>query len=66
MLLWEADKANALLVLEDKGGYTTEYLTGKIATAQFYAETVLPRLTSDAESIKESTLVAMEMSDESF
>ncbi len=42
------------------------YYAGKVATAAFFAQSVLPRLTSDRKVVESVTLGAMDLAEESF
>jgi hypothetical protein len=65
MLLQHAELALGALDTD-----TTEkdraYYAGKIATARFFAESVLPRLSSDRKVVESVTLGAMDLPEESF
>jgi hypothetical protein len=53
--------AGASLTAADRAFYT-----GKLATARFFATTVLPRLAAEREVAEETTLELMELPEEAF
>ncbi|MFC4334147.1 acyl-CoA dehydrogenase [Salininema proteolyticum] len=62
LLLRQAEVAQAKL----DGGSDEEFYKGKVATAEFFANEVLPRLTSDRKIVENSDLTAMHVSEDAF
>jgi hypothetical protein len=61
----------AMAALDGEGGASLPaadraFYTGKLATARFFASTVLPRLAAEREIAEETTLDLMELPEEAF
>ncbi|WP_319453218.1 MULTISPECIES: acyl-CoA dehydrogenase [unclassified Mycobacterium] len=65
MLLQHAELALAALDT-DTAEKDRAYYAGKVATARFFAESVLPRLSSDRKVVESVGLGAMDLAEESF
>jgi alkylation response protein AidB-like acyl-CoA dehydrogenase len=63
LLLTQAEIAQRAL---DEGAADTDFYTGKIATARFFAATVLPRLAAERRIAEETTLDLMELPESAF
>jgi len=65
LLAWQADVALAKL---DAGAESADraFYEGKVAAAQFFAATVLPRLAAEREIAEATSLDVMELPEESF
>ncbi len=56
----------ALRALDEGAGRDEAFYQGKVATARFFAETVLPRLTVERQIAETTTLDLMELPEEAF
>jgi len=63
LLLTQAGVAQRAL---DEGAADTDFYTGKIATARFFAATVLPRLAAERRIAEETTLDLMDLPETAF
>ncbi|QFG23534.1 acyl-CoA dehydrogenase [Actinomadura sp. WMMB 499] len=66
LLCRQAEVALAALGGGDVSGSDEAFYNGKVAAAQFFCQTVLPRLASDRAVTEATTLDAMELAEESF
>jgi hypothetical protein len=64
-LLWHAEVALAAL---DGGASQRDeaFYRGKVTTAVFFAEAVLPRLAADRVAVESQSLTAMELDEDAF
>jgi alkylation response protein AidB-like acyl-CoA dehydrogenase len=65
LLLWQAEVALAALEA-NPSEKDRAYYAGKVTTATFFAESVLPRLSADRRIVESVGLAAMELPEESF
>jgi hypothetical protein len=63
LLVNQAEVAQKAL---DEGAADRDYYTGKVATARFFAATVLPRLATDRRITEETTLDLMDLPESAF
>ncbi|MBE1531914.1 acyl-CoA dehydrogenase [Actinomadura algeriensis] len=66
LLCRQAEVALTALGGGDVSGPDTAFYNGKVAAAQFFCQTVLPRLAADRAVTEATTLDAMELAEESF
>ena len=66
LLLLEAHHAVRVSKSSDSAAYPPGFLAGKVATAQFFAATVLPRLESDVKAARRLEAINMTAWDESL
>jgi hypothetical protein len=66
LLVRQAEVAIAALDAADSGDGDTAFYQGKVAGAQFFAETVLPRLATDREIVEATSTDLMDLPEAAF
>jgi len=65
LLLWQAEIALQALA-DDPSGDDRDYYAGKIAAANFFAKTVLPRLSAERRILETVDLSVMDIPETAF